>query len=84
MEYNNEKTIKRICDLLFLIESETAAMQGKRHEDGIRLDSSDDELEVMWRTLEMVESYAEHARTLIGKMLDEREDMRMEAEEEDE
>lgn len=84
MDYNNEKNIERIKTLLFLIESDAATLQGKRNEDGVRLEANDDELEVMWRTLELVEGYAESARILIGKMLDEREDMRMEAEEEDE
>lgn len=84
MNYNNEKNIERIKTLLFLIESDAATLQGKRNENGVRLEASDEELEVMWRTLELVEGYAEDARILIGKMLDEREDMRMEAEEEDE
>ena len=84
MEYNNEKTIKRIRDLLFLAKSDAAILQEKWNENGVQLEASDDELKVMWRTLELIEGYAEDARILIGKMLDEREDMRMEAEEEDE
>lgn len=80
MDYNNEKNIERIKTLLFLIESDAATLQGKRNENGVRLEASDDELEVMWRTLELVEGYAEDARILIGKMLDEREDMEAEDE----
>lgn len=80
MEYNNEKTIKRIRDLLFLIESDAATLMSDRLGEGVRLEASYEELEVMWRTLEMVEDYAQRARTLIGKMLDERDDMEAEDE----
>ena len=80
MEYNTEKNIKRIRDLLFLAESDISTLRSDRLGEGVRLEASYEELEVMWRTLEMVEDYAQRARTLIGKMLDERDDM----EEEDE
>lgn len=80
MEYNTEKNIKRIRDLLFLAESDISTLRSDRLGEGVRLEASYEELEVMWRTLEMVEDYAQRARTLIGKMLDERDDI----EEEDE
>ena len=80
MEYNTEKNINRIRDLLFLIESDAATLRSDRLGEGVRLEASYEELECMWRTLELVESYAERARTLIGKMLDEREDMEAEDE----
>ena len=76
MEYNNEKTIKRIRDLLFLIESDATTLKG----EGVRLEASTDELEVCYRTCELMEDYIERAKTLIGKMLDEREDMETEDE----
>jgi hypothetical protein len=76
MEYNNEKTIKRIRDLLFLIESDAATLM----DEGIRLEASTEELEVHYRTCELMEDYIERAKTLIGKMLDEREDMEAENE----
>jgi hypothetical protein len=76
MEYNNEKTIKRIRDLLFLIESDAATLM----DEGIRLEASTEELEVHYRTCELMEDYIERAKTLIGKMLDEREDMEAEDE----
>jgi hypothetical protein len=76
MEYNNEKTIKRIRDLLFLIECDTATLKG----EGVRLEASTEELEVCYRTCELMEDYIERAKTLIGKMLDEREDMEAEDE----
>lgn len=79
MDYNTEKNIERIKNLLFLIESDAAILK-----NDVRLEANDEKLEVMWRTLELVEGYAEDARILIGKMLDEREDMRLEAEDEGE
>lgn len=75
MEYNNEKTISRIRDLLFLIESDITLVS-----EGIRLEASTEELEVHYRTCELMEDYIERAKTLIGKMLDEREDMEAEDE----
>ena len=75
MEYNNKKTISRIRDLLFLIESDATLMS-----EGIRLEASTEDLEVHYRTCELMEDYIERAKTLIGKMLDEREDMEAEDE----
>lgn len=82
MEYNKEKTIKHIHDLLFLLESDAATLKGNRLNEGVRLEASTEELEVCYRTCELMEDYLERAKILIGKMLDEREDM--EAEDEDE
>ena len=76
MEYNNEKTIKRIRDLLFLIESDAATLKS----EDVRLEASTEELEKCYRTCELMEDYIERAKTLIGKMLDEREDMEAEDE----
>ena len=76
MEYNNEKTISRIRDLLFLIESDTAILKS----EGVRLEASTEELEVCYRTCELMEDYIESAKILIGKILDEREDMEAEDE----
>lgn len=82
MEYNNIKTINRIHGLLSLIESDAATLKSDCLGEGVRLEASIEELEVYYRTCELMEDYIERAKTLIGKMLDEREDM--EAEEEDE
>lgn len=82
MEYNNEKTIKRIRDLLFLIESDAAMLKSDRMGEGVRLEASTEELEVCYRTCELMEDYLERAKILIGKMLDEREDMEAEGEDE--
>ena len=75
MKYNNEKTIERIRDLLFLIESDAATLKSDRLGEGVRLEASTEELEVCYRTCELMEDYIERAKNLIGKMLDEREDM---------
>ena len=40
MEYNNEKTISRIRDLLFLIESDAATLMSNRLGEGVRLEAS--------------------------------------------
>ena len=80
MEYNNEKTIKSIRDLLFLLESDAATLRSDRLDEGVRLEASTEELEVHYRTCELMEDYFERAQSLIGKMLDEREDMEAEDE----
>lgn len=80
MEYNNEKTVKSIRDLLFLLESDAATLRSDRLDEGVRLEASTEELEVCYRTCELMEDYIERAKTLIGKMLDEREDMETENE----
>lgn len=85
MEYNTKKNIEAIKNLMFLIESDAKSIKDTGIlGEGLRLEATDEELECMWRTCELIESYADRARVLIGKMLDEREDMRNEAEEEDE
>lgn len=80
MDYNNEKNIERIKTLLFLIESDAATLKSDRLGEGVRLEASIEELEVYYRTCELMEDYIERAKTLIGKMLDEREDMEAEDE----
>lgn len=80
MEYNNIKTINSIYGLLSLIESDAAALKGDRLGEGVRLEASTEELEVCYRTCELMEDYIGRAKTLIGKMLDERDDMEAEDE----
>ena len=75
MEYNNEETIKHIHDLLFLIKSDVDTLRSDCLDEGVRLEASTEELEVCYRTCELMEDYLERAKILIGKMLDEREDM---------
>lgn len=80
MEYNNEQTINNIRNLLFLIKSDADALNSKRLGEGVRLEASTDELEEYYRTCELMEDYINKVKTLIGKMLDEREDMEAEGE----
>lgn len=80
MEYNNEQTVNNIRNLLFLIKSDVDTLRSDRLDEGVRLEASTEELEVCYRTCELMEDYLERAKTLIGKMLDEREDMEAEDE----
>ena len=80
MEYNNEQTVDYIRILLFLIKSDADTLRSNRLNEGVRLEASTEELEVYYRTCELMEDYIERAKTLIGKMLDEREDMEAENE----
>lgn len=80
MEYNNEQTVNNIHNLLFLIKSDADMLRSNRLGEGVRLEASTEELEVYYRTCELMEDYIERAKTLIGKMLDEREDMEAEDE----
>ena len=80
MEYNNEQTVNNIRNLLFLIKSDADMLRSDRLGEGVRLEASTEELEVYYRTCELMEDYIERAKTLIGKMLDEREDMEAEDE----
>ena len=80
MEYNNEQTVNNIRNLLFLIRSDVDTLRSDRLDEGVRLEASTEELEVCYRTCELMEDYLERAKTLIGKMLDEREDMEAEDE----
>ena len=75
MEYNNEQTVNNIRNLLFLIKSDVDTLRSDRLDEGVRLEASTEELEVYYRTCELMEDYIERAKTLIGKVLDEREDM---------
>ena len=80
MEYNNEQTINNIRNLLFLIKSDADMLKSDRMGEGVRLEASTEELEVYYRTCELMEDYIDKVKTLIGKMLDEREDMEAEDE----
>ena len=75
MEYNNEQTVNNIRNLLFLIKSDVDTLRSDRLDEGVRLEASTEELEVCYHTCELMEDYLERAKILIGKMLDEREDM---------
>ena len=80
MEYNNEQTVNNIRNLLFLIKSDVDTLRSDRLDEGVRLEASTEELEVHYRTCELMEDNIERAKILIDKMLDEREDMEAEDE----
>lgn len=75
MEYNTEKNVANIKRLLEIIKYDVNSLL-----DDLSVEASDDELDCMWCACEMIEDYADRARVLIGKMSDEREDMRAEEE----
>ena len=74
MEYNNTKTIESIKLLMRLIHSDATDTEE------IKLDMENSQLETLYRCCELMEDYASEARVLIGKMLDEREDVEAEDE----
>ena len=80
MEYNNKDTVDYIRILLFFIESDADTLRSNRIGEGVRLEASTEELEVCYRTCELMEDYLDKVKTLIGKMLDEREDIEAEDE----
>jgi hypothetical protein len=69
MEYNTEKNIKEIKMLISFIQDNTREVL-----ESLSLGADNDTLDCMWRLREMIGDYAEEARVLIGKMIDERED----------
>lgn len=75
MEYNNEKTITNITKLMSII-----AYDANNIKEDLSLEMPFEELERLWRVCEIIASNAERAKVLIGKMLDEREDMEAEDE----
>ena len=80
MEYNNEQTVNNIRNLLLLIMSDADMLRSDRIGEGVRLEASTEELEVYYRTCELMEDYLERAKTLINRMLGERENMEAEDE----
>ena len=70
MEYNTEKNIEKIKNLIGFIQNDA-----KEVLEGLSLNADNDKLDCMWRLCEMIGDYAEQARILIGKMSDEREDI---------
>ena len=69
MEYNNRETIKNFKSLMRIIAGDaTEASKTAKFE------ATTKELEVLYRTCELIEGWAEEARILLGKLMDERED----------
>jgi hypothetical protein len=75
MEYNNREAIEDFKSLKRIIAGDvTEASKTARFE------ATTEELEVLYRTCELIEGWAEEARILLGKLMDEREDMEAEGE----
>lgn len=69
MEYNNRETIDNFKSLMRIIAGDaTEASKTAKFE------ATTEELEVLYRTCELIEGWAEEARILLGKLMDERED----------
>ena len=75
MEYNNEKTATNITKLM-----STIAYDANNIKEDLSLELPIEELERLWRVCSFIATNAERAKVLIGKMLDEREDMEAEDE----
>ena len=69
MEYNNKEAIEDFKSLMRIIAGDaTEASKTAKFE------ATTEELEVLYRTCELIEGWAEEARILLGKLMDERED----------
>ena len=69
MEYNNKETIENFKSLMRII-----AGDAKEASETVDFDASKKQMEVLYRTCELIEGWAEEARILLGKLMDERED----------
>ena len=70
MEYNNRETIESFKSLMRII-----AGDAKEASETAKFEATTEELEVLYRTCELIEGWAEEARISLGKLMDEREDM---------
>lgn len=70
MEYNNRETIENFKSLMRII-----AGDAKEASQAADFDASKEQMEVLYRTCELIEGWAEQARITLGKLMDEREDM---------
>lgn len=69
MEYNNKQTIENFKSLMRIIAGDaTEASKTAKFE------ATTEELEVLYRTCELIEGWAEQAKISLGKLMDERED----------
>lgn len=69
MEYNTRETIENFKSLMRIIAGD--ANEASQTAD---FNASKEQLEVLYRTCELIEGWAERARILLGKLMDERED----------
>lgn len=79
MEYNTKKTVEAAKRLAQIIQYDAKDLA--EHLDvKDPMDINYNELECLYRVCEMIENEVYRAKTLIGKMLDERDDMEEEEE----
>ena len=69
MEYNNKETIDNFKSLMRIIAGDAKELEAR-----IKFEAGKDELEYIYRVCELIEEWAEGARTALGKLMDERED----------
>ena len=69
MEYNTIENINSIKSLLRIIVGDA-----KQAEANTKYEATKEELETLYRAIEVIEDYAEQARIALGKLMDERED----------
>ena len=69
MEYNNRETIENFKSLMRII-----AGDAKEASETAKFEATTEELEVLYRTCELIEGWAEQAKISLGKLMDERED----------
>ena len=70
MKYNTPEAIESFKSLMRIIASD-ATEAGQT----VKFEATTEELEVIYRTCELLEDWAVRARVTIGKLMDEREDM---------
>lgn len=69
MEYNNRETIENFKSLMRIIAGDATEASKTA-----KFDASKEQMEVLYRACELIEGWAEEARILLGKLMDERED----------
>jgi hypothetical protein len=69
MEYNSKETIEAFKSLMRIIAGDATEAS-----KAVKFEATTEELEALYRTCELIEGWAEEARILLGKLMDERED----------
>lgn len=70
MEYNTNDNFEDFKSLLRII-----AGDAKEAEQSAKFEASKEEMETLYRACELIEDFAGEAKILLGKIMDEREDM---------
>lgn len=69
MRYNTTEAMDNFKSLMRIIAGDATQASTAKFE------ATTEELEVLYRTCELIEDWAEQARITLGKLMDEREDM---------